>query len=63
MIMNEFIDFITNLFKENNVKLRDFMEIIHLKKVLKLKLKKSDLGVLAQFTDLKHDEYDCKIYL
>lgn len=37
--------------------------MIALKWTLTFDLKKSDLGEMAQFTDLKHEEYDCKVYL
>lgn len=61
--MNSIIDHISNLFKKENVKLRDFAEVIHLQRTWHFDLDKNDLGELANLTDLKHDKYDCKVYL
>lgn len=61
--MNSIIDQISAMFKKEKVKLWDFNEVIHLQWLWSFDLDKSDLGELASKTDLKHDKYDCKVYL
>lgn len=61
--MDNLIDQIVTLFKNENIKLRDFKEVIALWRTWELTLKKEDLGDLQGFTDLKHNEYNVKVYL
>jgi hypothetical protein len=53
--MDDFISAFCDLQENEDVKLRDFKEVIALWRVHKINLNKQDLGELAEFTGMKHD--------
>jgi len=62
-IMNEFIDMLVELFESKDIHLRELKDVIELKRILEITLTKSDMGHLAEFSELNHDTKKYKIYL
>eukprot|EP00344_Euplotes_crassus_P006583 CAMPEP_0197000198 /NCGR_PEP_ID=MMETSP1380-20130617/5195_1 /TAXON_ID=5936 /ORGANISM="Euplotes crassus, Strain CT5" /LENGTH=725 /DNA_ID=CAMNT_0042417395 /DNA_START=3 /DNA_END=2180 /DNA_ORIENTATION=+ len=62
-IMNDFTDMLEELFESKDIFLKELKDVIELRRILEITLTKADLGDLAEYSEMIHDEKKYKIYL